>query len=167
MSNPTTYYYADIDKNGVLCVDRVYGYEDDPYADEPIVVNLAERNPSTIYFAIEPAPALHAHVSSESSDCDGRYSRTYVIDQTDEELNGSPFDGYDGEEAFRLRVLQYIGSTTPEYGGRLSIAPGGDEYTWAEQTDEGYRHVEATFCREDDADEKSTQRDHSAEASGY
>lgn len=109
----------------------------------------------------ELAPGtLHAHVHTDATDCDGRIERTYVLDLVDDE------EEYD----FQARVLASVVNVTPAYGGRLDVEHVEDGLTrllWAEGTDEGRRHVEATFCRSVVCDQRSTQRDHAAEAMGY
>lgn len=53
----TAIYYADVDENGVLCVDNI----NDPERDQPPmtiedVAAVAERYSDTIYFTLEPEP---------------------------------------------------------------------------------------------------------------
>lgn len=43
------YYYALVDENGVLCVDRL---QDDDHNNETTVVKLAEFYPDTVYFVV-------------------------------------------------------------------------------------------------------------------
>lgn len=105
---------------------------------------------------------IHAHFETESADCDGRYSRTNtVIPWSDEE----EFD-------FERRVLTMVADPTPMGGGKLEVTPLEDQawrLEWSESTEEGFRHVEATICRDEscNTDEPAIQRDHSAEAAGY
>jgi hypothetical protein len=112
---------------------------------------------------------LHAHIDSAARDCDGLYTRDYVMTMTDAERLVAGGDEY----AFEGRVLHHVVSLYG-YGGTLTVTRGdidnGEDWTrlsWSEPTEEGYRNIEATFCRDDcDLDEHS-QRDHTAEAAGY
>jgi len=100
----------------------------------------------------------HAHVSSNSRDCDGSYSGGHVIEMTLEER----CDQF-GDLHFQQRVA---GSTITFHGhGTLSVTPDGLE--WHEQTEEGYRASSIRWCEEECDDTRSWQRDHSAEAAGY
>lgn len=111
---------------------------------------------------------LHAHVESESADCDGRYSRTYVMERHSFTQSEDEFIGH---------VLDMTVSTDAE-DGTLKVTqsdvrrPGLGRYCypvfeWSQSTEEGFSHVKVTFCLDDDADTPATQRDHSAEAAGY
>jgi hypothetical protein len=106
----------------------------------------------------EPAE-LHGHVTRESADCDGSYSRTYVHTMTDDERSYP-----DPEYVFRSRV---VGLMVSLHGtGSLSVTPTIVE--WSEQTDEGFVSESVTWCRGADCDDsRATFRDHSAERAGY
>lgn len=107
---------------------------------------------------------LHAHYESSSVDCDGRMDRSYVISPNDDE-RASEF----GDLEFKERVLGNVVSVTG-LGGTLTVTTfedGTARLSWGEQTDEGSRSVEATFCEDDCDDAEYSQRDHSAEAMGY
>lgn len=99
--------------------------------------------------------ALHAHVSIESRDCDGRYSRTYVVLST--------MAGED-EGDFRASV---IGNALAYEDDGTTVTFSEDGFTIHETTEEGYNTQEFTWCEDDDATAPSTFRDHSAEAMGY
>jgi len=100
----------------------------------------------------------HAHVSSNSRDCDGDYSRGHVDEMTLQER----CDQF-GDLRFKERVLA---STVTLHGeGTLEVTEHG--LSWHEQTEEGYRAAEVTWCEDDCPDERSWQRDHRAEAAGY
>ena len=97
---------------------------------------------------------IHAHVSIESADCDGRYSRSYVRMpddwQSDSEFRAETF----------ASVLMYANEFT-------KVEFTSDGFHHDEFTDEGFIHSEFTWCNDDDTDVKNTFRDHSAEAMGY
>lgn len=97
---------------------------------------------------------MHAHVSVESADCDGRYSRTYVI------LTAGDQDELEFKKETVGRIV---------YGGDNGyIATFTDDgFSYGGPTDEGFENIEVDWCTDDDADVKNTYRDHSAEAAGY
>lgn len=110
---------------------------------------------------------LHAHVEAESADCDGRYSRTYVMER---------HTFTQSEEEFIAHVLDMIVSTDAHDGilkvtqSELRTGPGRNyypEFEWSQSTEEGFTYSKVTFCLHDDAETPATQRDHSAEAAGY
>jgi hypothetical protein len=96
---------------------------------------------------------LHAHVYVESADCDGRYSRSYVmVSDAEDEWNVKRdivghilFGGHNG----------YVATFTD------------DGFTYGGPTDEGFEHTEIEWCTDDDADVKNTFRDFTAESMGY
>lgn len=100
---------------------------------------------------------LHAHLESESRDCDGRYTSGYVVEMTTEEKHDSF-----GDLLFKERVLTNVVSL---YGGTLVITPNG--LSWNEVTEEGYRASEVRWCEEECDDVRTWQRDHTAERAGY
>lgn len=109
---------------------------------------------------------LHAHVESESADCDGRYSRTYVMERHTFTQSEDEFIGH---------VMDMIVSTDA-HDGTLKITQNAltiegrrfyPVFEWSQSTEEGFTHSKVTFCLDDDADAPATQRDHSAEAAGY
>jgi hypothetical protein len=107
--------------------------------------------------AWRPYFTLHAHVETESRDCDGRYTGGHVEQMTLQER----CDPY-GDLLFRQRVL---GGVVSLHGrGTLDVSPEG--MTWNETTEEGYRAADVRWC-EDDCPEASWQRDHTAERMGY
>jgi len=113
---------------------------------------------------------LHAHVESESADCDGRYSRDYVLTMWDDEKTDEM-----GDLKFESRVIGDVVSTN--YPGTLTVTPADPSdpirdpamLEWSASTEEGFEAKVVRFCRDADCDldEPGTQRDHSAEAAGY
>lgn len=104
------------------------------------------------------ATDVHAHVSTESRDCDGRYTGGHVVEMTLEE-RCSAF----GELEFKGRVLTNV--VTLHGAGTLQVTPDGLE--WWEQTDEGYSAADVRWCEDECPDERPWMRDHTAEAAGY
>ena len=101
----------------------------------------------------------HAHVETNSRDCDGDYRKGYVdVPSTLERT--SPYGGIE----FKERVMANIVSLHAE-GGVLTVTPDG--LHWDQPTEEGYVHTTVTWCEQDDCDQKSYQRDFRAEAAGY
>lgn len=101
----------------------------------------------------------HAHVSTQSQDCDGRYLHEHVdrpnsIERTEEF----------GDLHFKERILGNIVSFHAE-DGTLTVNPGA--LYWNQPTDEGYTSTHVVWCEQDDCDDKATQRDFSAERMGY
>jgi len=110
---------------------------------------------------------LHAHVEAESADCDGRYSRDYILQMWDDEKSDEM-----GDLRFEARVIGDVVSTI--YPGHLTVTPASESeeieamLEWEAATEEGFEAKVVRFCRDTcDLDEPSTQRDHSAEAAGY
>jgi len=100
----------------------------------------------------------HAHVSSNSRDCDGDYSRGHIDEMTLQERCDR-----DGDLRFKERVLA---STVNLHGhGTLEVTP--EHLSWYEQTEEGYRAAEIAWCEDECPAMRSWQRDHRAEAMGY
>lgn len=96
---------------------------------------------------------LHAHISYDATDCDGRITREYV----------SLSDGKDPYD-FRVERLALSVSVLAE-AGTLNITADG--WTWDEPTEEGHRHEDVRFCTDDCDDAKPLYRDHRAESMGY
>ena len=67
-----------------------------------------------------------------------------------------------GDLHFKDRVLS--GTVSLHADGTLNVYPDG--LFWREDTEEGYRAIDVRWC-EDDCDEASWQRDHTAERMGY
>jgi hypothetical protein len=111
--------------------------------------------------AWEPASTLHAHLDGQSQDCDGRYTRGEVYEQTLEERCDP--NGW-GDLEFKQRVLVSVTSVYAEEA-TVSITPDGFEYH--ERTDEGYRAAQVRWCEDTCSDTRSWQRDHRAEEMGY
>ena len=101
---------------------------------------------------------LHAHVETESQDCDSRYTGGRVDEMTTEEVN-EEFP----EMVFKDRVVADI--IFLHGYGTLTVTP--EKVTWNESTEEGYRWVEVTWCRDNCSGLVSWHRDHAAEAAGY
>ena len=100
----------------------------------------------------------HAHVSTNSRDCDGDYSRGHIDEMTLEER----CDRY-GDLRFKDRVLTSV--VNPHGHGTLEVTP--EHLSWYEQTEEGYRAAEVAWCEDECPAMRSWQRDHRAEAAGY
>lgn len=98
--------------------------------------------------------AMHAHITVESADCDGRYSLAYVY--------RGPIER--GTSDFVSRVMYHV--LGHFQAGTAKFTEDG--FTFRKNTDEGYVHTEVTWCWNDDLDaSETTYRDHSAEAAGY
>lgn len=106
---------------------------------------------------------LHAHMSSRSRDCDGTYDKEHVMIMTAEEQT----DQF-GDYEFRNRVVASMVSFSG-MGGTLTVQTEGNETAdWYEQTEEGFRHVEAAFCTDESCDPTARfYQDHTAESMGY
>lgn len=119
------------------------------------------RHPGTCaYTGHMTTNPLHAHVSTDSADCDGRYSRTYVETPTEAERADDFSD-----LVFKERVLAAYVSVVPGIVVKVEVTMDG--FTAAETTDEGYRHVEVEWCEYEECDDAPTYRDHRAESMGY
>lgn len=108
---------------------------------------------------LAPLHSEHAHIGTESQDCDGRYTggRTEVLND-DERCHEF------GDLHFKQRVM--AGVVTLHGTGTLNVSPEGMH--WSERTDEGYQSAEVRWCDDKNcSDLKSWQRDHTAEAAGY
>jgi hypothetical protein len=101
---------------------------------------------------------LHAHVETSSRDCDGDYSGGHTDEMTTQER----CDQF-GDLHFKERVLGNVVTLHGE--GTLEVSPSG--LHWHEQTEEGYRRADVTWCEDECEDERPWQRDHRAEAAGY
>jgi hypothetical protein len=95
----------------------------------------------------------HAHVDTRSADCDGTYDRTYVLASDPGE------SGHD----FRARVLGML----VDLDEPREVRTTSEGFTWSGPTDEGYVSGEVSWCTDDDASERGTFRDHTAESMGY
>lgn len=80
---------------------------------------------------------LHAHVTTESRDCDGTYHAERVVRIDDKEA----VDQF-GDIDFKARVVGDVVSTHSV--GTLSVHPDGAR--WEEPTEEGYRNQEVEWC---------------------
>lgn len=101
---------------------------------------------------------VHAHVETSSRDCDGLYTGGHVLEMTLQER----CDHF-GDLHFQQRVL--AGVVTLHGTGTLTVNPEG--LSWHEVTDEGYRAEEVRWCEDECPEERSWQRDHTAESMGY
>lgn len=111
---------------------------------------------------------IHAHVSRETSDCDGAISNEYIMSPNEAEVEASEkANGINdfSEIDFRERVLCAIISVYSCESGRLTVDASGFE--WVEQTEEGYRAARVLWCDDDCQRDERTYRDHRAEAAGY
>lgn len=96
---------------------------------------------------------MHAHVSTESADCDGRYSRSYVLVS----------DPGQDDFHFNREITSIILGNESE--GTATFTSDG--FTFDSPTDEGFVHTEIEWCNDSDCAMTTTFRDHSAEAMGY
>lgn len=123
----------------------------------------SDDNPDGTWAGTEAAwqrrDSLHAHVETESQDCDGRYTSGRVEEMTLQER----CDQF-GDLHFKERVLANVVSLHAEQG-TLTVTEHGLE--WREQTEEGYRATDVEWCEDDCSEERPWQRDHRAEAMGY
>lgn len=102
---------------------------------------------------------LHAHLTTESSDCDGRYSRESI-----REIETSELRDEFGDITFKQRILGTLLSIYQK--GTLDVTPDGAE--WNQPTDEGHINVLVEWCDDPECSPpKYGFRDHSAEAAGY
>ena len=112
---------------------------------------------------------LHAHVSSTSQDCDGRYSSAHVVRPNEAEIAESRQEENDFSELnFTERVLGSVVSLTSLRDGqqaRVDVTEFG--FDWSRPTDEGYEATSVVWCRDEYCEDESWRRDHSAEAAGY
>lgn len=103
---------------------------------------------------------LHAHVTTNSRDCDGGHGMEYVSTMNDTE-KGSQFADLD----FKARILSNHVSFHSEFGVTVKVDEHG--FNMSEQTDEGYRAAQIQWC-EDDCDENDNSvYDEYAELAGY
>lgn len=115
---------------------------------------------------------LHAHVSTASSDCDGPMYDEYVIGLNAEEIAETEKAYNDFHDiTFRERVICHAVNVTGGTGTlTVESEPGGwaSRVEWHQQTEEGYRSVEAVFCEDESCDPNATShRDVFAEMMGY
>jgi hypothetical protein len=112
---------------------------------------------------------IHAHVETQSRDCDSTYDRTYVERPNDDERARA--EGFEvtapafSEMDFMNRVFASLAGpyavTLP-----MTVTVDGDGFEVNEQTEEGYRWAQVRWCYGECADER-TFRDHAAEQAGY
>lgn len=110
---------------------------------------------------------LHAHVSTRSRDCDGGYSRDYVMTFNDDETaeSGKVYNDF-SEIHFMDRVMCSVASPYAcELGMTIKVDDDGIEVH--ENTEEGYRAASVRWCRDDCDTDEHSQRDHTAESMGY
>lgn len=101
---------------------------------------------------------MHAHVSTESRDCDGKYERQY----TRKPRAGQTDDDFRADTLWALLPIDLGPESDPV---RVMFTRFGFDFT--EPTEEGYRAVDVTWCTDDDADQPARYRDHTAESMGY
>ena len=85
--------------------------------------------------------ALHAHIVSESRDCDGTYHSSRTVEMTTDERT-SDF----GDLEFKRRIIGDVISVIAQ-DGRLIVEEG--RISWHENTEEGYRTSDADWCEGD------------------
>jgi hypothetical protein len=110
--------------------------------------------------------SLHAHISYDATDCDGRISRDYVYTMNDDEQNADAF----GDLRFHARVMDHIANPYAVMHATIEISrkdDGETVVTVRETTDEGGRSYHAEFCTMDCDTDESGYRDHRAESMGY
>lgn len=117
---------------------------------------------------------LHAHVSTFARDCDGGHGHDYITRMNEEEIrehedsvdiNGCWVANDFSDIHFMQRVMVNVASPyAVEYGMTVEVDSEGIRVR--EQTDEGHRSAEVTWCHDDCADE-SRVFDEYAEAMGY
>jgi hypothetical protein len=113
----------------------------------------------------------HAHVSSESRDCDGRYSGGYVFRRFNKERTGTQREWDDWLDLYHL-LVQDVAMVPDVDKTTIEIKPsktGGYTFYAAQDTEEGYRCEIAVMCQDPDCDllEGERFRDHTAESMGY
>lgn len=117
---------------------------------------------------------IHAHIKTESRDCDGTYTGGWTMPFTAEER--AERDAADGindfhEIHFTDRVVAYmVNAYSLDHDGTLTVKrlhDGDVRLSWSEPTEEGHRSVDAVICRDACDDSEPWQRDHTAEAAGY
>lgn len=101
---------------------------------------------------------IHAHVNSDSRDCDGTYLKSHTEVLTTEERCSRYGDLY-----FKDRVVTSIISLHGH--GTLKVESEG--CVWDEPTEEGHRLIVVTWCDDEDCDRTGSQRDLTAESMGY
>lgn len=115
------------------------------------------------------APALHAHLSTASVDCDGPMYHDWIMSLSEAEIaEHREADGVNDfhDIHFKERVLAGLVSFHPLQSLRVEITEHGIECH--ETTDEGHRHAEARWCTDEDCDpDTRSQRDVYAEMAGY
>lgn len=105
---------------------------------------------------------LHAHVSTASADCDGPMYRDYVAEMNSNERDDDQY----GDLVFKERMLGNRVSFHTEYEVSVTVKAGG--FVTHEQTDEGYRSSDVTWCEDETCDPNAyRQRDVFAERMGY
>lgn len=109
---------------------------------------------------------LHAHYESAARDCDGLITQDYIIVPTDEE-RASEF----GDIEFTDRVVaNMVNAYSLDSTGTLvvnKLDDGDFRLAWSEPTEEGYRSVDVTLCKDDCDLGEHSYRDHTAESMGY
>jgi hypothetical protein len=87
---------------------------------------------------------LVATIESAARDCDGFQYRTVEYNML---LNEAESDF--GDLDFFRRMVTFVVSTSAESGTlHVKQVDGLPEFTWDEQTEEGYRHDDVTFRKE-------------------
>ena len=113
----------------------------------------------------ENAPALHAHVSTESRDCDGGHGSNYISRMNPAEIaHAVEANGVNdfSDLMFKERVL----GGAVSFHSDCTVKVTEDGFNVVEVTEEGYRAVDVVWCEDHCADE-SGQYDQYAEMAGY
>lgn len=111
--------------------------------------------------------SLHAHVFTESCDCDGPKGYDYIVTlNSDEFAEHVRQNGVNDFHAYRFKERVLGGIVSFSSKARIEVDELG--FTYSEATEEGYRNVEARWCNNAYCDPSVTsQRDRFAEAAGY
>lgn len=114
-----------------------------------------------MYIFNDEADNLHVHVDSTQRDCDGQYDRSHINEYKGSMLQEAGIKGC-------YWINEEIGSIVSiwEGGGKLEVI-SANQVSWYTPTEEGYEHIELTFCSDDCNTDNSTYRDHTAESMGY
>lgn len=115
-----------------------------------------------LYRGEQLPPLEHAHIETNSRDCDGPHEHSTSIILRDEHHPDGRFDQGD--------LIRLFLPTHTEFeflvNNDRSITPF--QCSWSIDTDEGFESTEITVCEDDRCDiGKTTQRDRFAEQAGY
>lgn len=114
---------------------------------------------------------LHAHVETYARDCDGGHGNEYTMGMNDDERGERESAGGINDFSdihFMNRVMTGLaGPYAVEYKMTVNVGPEG--FCVREETDEGYREANVTWCRDEgcDPNAQGPVYDEYAEAMGY